>query len=194
MNTYFTVTKDSLVGVYITGEEKLFESIKDLPLSKDAYIAGGAVRSLFSDDTVQDIDVFFTSQEAFDRFKKKIESKGFKSRHKNDFNETFYKKDLKVQLIKHAFLSAQEMIETFDFTICQMAYDGEAFLLNAFSLYDLARKKLVPARISFAASTLRRIIKYTKRGYHICGGGLATILQAVADNPAIINQDIQYID
>jgi hypothetical protein len=86
------------------------------------------------------------------------------------------------------------VIDSFDFTICQFAFDGASIYMGDWSLYDLARKRLVPHRVTYGVSTIRRIIKYCNQGYTVCSGGLAQILGEVAKNPAIINAETQYID
>ena len=103
--------------------------------------------------------------------------------------------ELKVQAIRLSFQgSLEETIEAFDFSLCKFGFDGERFVAGEWSLFDLASKRLVPDKITYGTSTLRRIIKYTRQGYTICAGGLANILQQVADNPEIIQSEIEYVD
>ena len=86
------------------------------------------------------------------------------------------------------------VIDSFDFSICQFGFDGEDLFLGDWALFDMARKRLVPGKVTFGTSTLRRVIKYTRQGYTICGGGLASILEQVAADPTIIQAGVEYVD
>jgi hypothetical protein len=66
--------------------------------------------------------------------------------------------------------------------------------MGDWSLYDPARKRLVPHHGTYGVSTILRIIKYCNQGYTVCSGGLAQILDEVAKNPATINAETRYID
>lgn len=177
------------------------------------WIAGGSVRRLLlneSQDT--DFDFFFRDEAQFEDFCKAMESRGASSVNENDFNVTFMlpkKKpepigddefssggpELKVQAIRIAFFgSLAETIDSFDFSICQAGFDGQRLVLGDWTLFDLASKRLVPGKISYGTSSLRRMIKYARQGFTICGGGLANMLEQIADNPEIIQSKVEYID
>lgn len=177
------------------------------------WVAGGSVRRLIANlPQDSDFDFFFADQSQFDAFVEGMKKRGGKVVNENDFNITFRLPakeakpvgedefepsgpELKVQAIRLSFFATlKETIEGFDFSICKFGFDGQNLVCGEWSLFDLANKKLVPDRISFGTSTLRRIIKYTKQGYTICGGGLASILQQVVDDPSIIQSDVEYVD
>lgn len=177
------------------------------------WVAGGSVRRLIMNMAQDsDFDFFFRDQEQFDAFCEDMKKRGASVAHENDFNITFILPkvkavsigpdefsqagpELKVQAIRIAFHETLEaVLDSFDFSLCQCGYDGQNLLFGRWTLFDLASKKLVPEKIRYGTSTLRRIIKYTKQGYTICGGGLANILQQVVDNPTIINSDVEYVD
>lgn len=166
------------------------------------WIAGGSVRRLIAElPQESDFDFFFANEDQFNAFCESMKERGAKRRSENDFNITFDLPkgedgpELKVQAIRLSYQpSLRETIEAFDFSICKFGFDGTTLVLGQWSLFDLANKKLVPDTISYGTSTLRRIIKYTLQGYTICAGGLANILQQVADNPAIIQSEVEYVD
>lgn len=177
------------------------------------WIAGGSVRRLIAGlPQESDFDFFFADEAQFSAFVDQMKALGANIVNENDFNVTFdlpatkakpigddeftvAGPALKVQAIRLTYHpTLRETIEAFDFSLCKFGYDGSNLVCGQWSLFDLANKKLVPDTISFGTSTLRRIIKYTKQGYTICGGGLASILQQVVDNPSIIQSEVEYVD
>lgn len=196
-------------------ETSFAKALDRLPAISESgpWVAGGSLRRLIAGlPQDSDFDFFFADQAQFDGFCKEMKKRGAEVQHENDFNVTFILPkvkakpigddefspsgpELKVQAIRIAFYpSLTETLEAFDFSLCKFGYDGSTLVCGDYSLFDLASKKLVPDRISYGTSTLRRIIKYTKQGYTICGGGLANILQQIADNPALIQAEVEYVD
>lgn len=191
------------------------KAIARLPSVAEAgpWIAGGSVRRLVMNlPQDSDFDFFFRNQEQFDAFCEDMKKRGATVENENDFNITFCLPkakakpveddkfegggpELKVQAIRISFHETlDDVLKSFDFSLCQCGYDGDSLAFGAWTLFDLANKKLVPETISYGTSTLRRIIKYTRQGYTICGGGLANILEQVAANPSIIQGEVEYVD
>jgi hypothetical protein len=177
------------------------------------WLAGGSIRRLISRQPQDsDFDFFFRDQEQFDAFCERMKSLGAKRTSESDFNVTFRLPaaepkpvednvfegggpELKVQAIRIQFYATLEAsVESFDFSICQFGFDGERLVLGDWSLFDLASKRLVPGKLSYGTASLRRVIKYTRQGFTICGGGLADILEQVVENPAIIQREVEYVD
>ena len=106
--------------------------------------------------------------------------------------ETFYK----VQAIKIGFYATvEECLDTFDFTICQLAAHKGKLYVGQYTMWDLARKRLALHKLTYGAATVRRLLKYTKRGFTTaCSGCIVSILEAVGEYPSVINSDIQYLD
>ena len=73
------------------------------------------------------------------------------------------------EILKTPALSAVQ--DRFDYTICQFAVDTNGMLwCGDHSLWDLARKRLAVHRITFPVSSLRRLLKYTSKGFYACSG------------------------
>jgi len=175
---------------------------------KGPWVAGGCVRRLISNTEpfASDIDVFFSSEEQKNEWVERINSSEkykCKSQKSNDHNTTleadFVTDDamhtIKLQAIHiQYYQSPQEVIDSFDYTICQFVTDGEEFLAGDYSLYDLSKNRLVVHRISYGVASLRRMMKYGNQDFKVCSGAMASLLQAVADNPELIHQEIEYID
>lgn len=166
------------------------------------YLAGGALRrTLIGQPLDSDFDFFFQSEAQFNEFLQTAKAKGAYEVIANEHNVTLGrvrphpKNNLKIQAIRTQwYTSAAAVADSFDFTICQFVFDGESLFCGDYALWDLARRRLIPHRVSYATSTLRRLIKYADQGYTVCAGGLSTILQQVVDDPAVIEARTLYID
>lgn len=197
-------------GVDIVFLESL---MKELPIG--CVVAGGYMTSLFSGDKINDIDIFFTSKEAYEKLVIKMKSPPgeggadlFKDyikvevpQHLKDRFDS-YKHSINptnppIQLIKLAFYESPEhVIDTFDFTAAQIAVaqtgSGVKIFMNPMAPMDIARKRIVLHRMTFPASTMRRLIKYSARGYFACPGALTKIAEETAkvynQNPSMVRQ------
>jgi hypothetical protein len=176
------------------------------------WIAGGAVRRTLQDEKLDsDFDFFFRNESQYDYFKAELIAKGFSITASNDKNTSFkapgyfdepdgegkgiWVPEMRVQAINFRYYDTpEEIIDSFDFTLSQFVYDGMNVHMGEFSLWDVARKKLVPHKITYGVSSLRRILKYTRQGYTICAGGLGEVLEQVVANPEIIQKETLYID
>ena len=177
------------------------------------WIAGGAVRRTFAGSALNsDYDFFFRNAKQLHNFSKEIDGIGGIHIGGNDKNTAYtlpavrndnikiegqpaYYPQMDIQLINFQYYkSAEEVIDSFDFTITQFAFDGEHFYMSEFALWDLARKKLVINKVTYGAATIRRILKYSGQGFTLCDGAAAELLQQVAEHPEVIEADVRYID
>lgn len=160
-------------------------------LPDGAVIAGGFLISVFNPKhTASDIDIFFTSGEDFlatydmlcsPPLSLPVEAwawRGYKpdvSRaalltHSNEFRTvTFTNEDptkLPIQLIKIVwFGEASDVIDSFDFTVCQFAVTRECLIFNPMSWVDLQNQEIIIHKYHAPVDVLYRIIKYVKKGY-----------------------------
>jgi hypothetical protein len=90
---------------------------------------------------------------------------------------------LKYQLVKlFWFDSAIHVIDSFDFTICQFATDGEYIYYNPRSLIDLNNKEIIfHQKKQPALHGMRRILKYVGKGFNIKQSEYQDIAEAAAD-------------
>ena len=157
-------------------------------IGNGSYLAGGALRTLVDNsEKVDDFDIFFEDGEREDfglseppaidhplRVKEVrdiLVKEKFKLVFECKKGELYtYKKDgIKIQLITVKFLSPQEMINSFDFGACQAAYDGcDLFFTKAF-VHNVKFKKLSTEFVEFPAATIKRMIKYSNKGYNVNG-------------------------
>lgn len=172
------------------------------PKTSGPWIAGGFLRRLFCALPLDsDIDIF-----CFDE-NQRVETIGalnaafsgietaegeYNSSMLIPFSEDH--KSIKVQVIKIFSLTADAVIDGFDFTICQWAFDGENLIVGPYTIYDTLRKRLAIHKITFPISTARRILKYANQGYTVCAGTLEDMFKWVVADPALLNQKAEYID
>ena len=201
------------IGKESFGDTFLAKCLSRLPDVKPdgPWIAGGAVRkTMIGEHLDTDFDFFFGNQTQKDLFVDELVEKGASKFSGNETNEVYILPcevpdemegegvklpEMKIQVITLRYYSSlEDVIGSFDFTICQFGWDGDSICVGDFSLWDVARKRLVPLQITYAASSIRRLIKYARQGYTVCGGALGEILNQVVENPEIIQQDTQYID
>lgn len=160
-------------------------NIKAQPHSPDTrmLVAGGAFRSILVGDTVNDYDFFFQDRrdiaatlalfEASHKFKKVFACpKG----HLYTFTTPDGEADgklIKIQLItRHIYYDAQELLNSFDFTLCQavgdFGYSEESTPMFWFGdtwARDVKKKRAVIASVSYPVATINRIGKYKQYGY-----------------------------
>jgi hypothetical protein len=173
-----------------------------LTVSKDGpWIAGGSVRRQITGMKQEsDYDFFFKTEEQMLTCLEELKAKKAKVNSESEFNIDILMPveggdPIKVQFIKVSFFeSLEKCLESFDFSLCQCGFDGTDFVFGDYTLFDLANKRIVPGKISYGVSSIRRLIKYSKQGYSVCGGGLTEMLEQIANDPKIINGKIQYID
>lgn len=184
------------------------------------WVAGGSIRRMVAgtDPLASDFDIFFRSQAQLDEWLVRIE-KDFEVLEKktNDHNATLKIKfthqktvisdetgdeffvpqeyTVELQAVHVAFYETpQAVIDSFDYTICQFVTDGVDLSVGEYTMWDLARKRLIIHKITFAIASMRRMLKYGNQGFHICGGMMSEFLQAVIENPTIVDMNFKYID
>lgn len=185
--------------------------LRDLGIYVDRggpWLAGGSIRDiLLNKKTDTDYDFFFNNQGQLDKFienMKKIDNVEIRE-NKNNITMTFdYKptddKDgelvkIKVQLITFKFYeSVYNLIDSFDFTITQFAWDGEHCYAGPYSMRDLSHNRLTVNKITYAEASMRRIYKYMKKGFYACDGFFGHFLNQVIENPNTVNNNIEYMD
>jgi len=170
------------------------------PSACGPWIAGGLIRRFVAGDkdfaTASDYDFFFRDQKQFDDFEAHAKGAGWEEVRRNDFNTSFKTPGgKKVQAIRASFYTdAPSVIDSFDFTICMFAYDGERLFCGPFSLWDLSRKRMAIHKLTYAVASMRRLLKYARQGFTVCAGCMTDFLNRVAENADIINSETEYLD
>lgn len=146
--------------------------------TKDVWIAGGAIRQWFNDgELMTDIDVFGKNQESLDNF---ISEKLWAAEKISEQNHlsSFSLNGQLIQVIKYDYYdSVHNLLDSFDFTVCQFAWDGKTVYSTEAAIVSVLRKHLRVHQITkeLAADSLRRAFKYQRKGYIPCLGTLKDI-------------------
>ena len=167
------------------------------------WLGGGALRrTLAHMPLASDFDFFFRDADQLETFAAGLEKAGLVKTRETAHHVQYSgylaaaTREVEIQCIRFRYYeTAEQVIESFDFTICQFAYDGEKLTCGEFALWDLGRRRLSINKITYPVSTMRRLLKYTKQGFTACGGCLASVLTETAGSPELLGQlDIQYVD
>lgn len=171
---------------------KIFKVLENLPplLEGEMWLAGGALRkTLIGQPLDSDFDFFFKNKDARLAWEVALINIGAKKISHNEHQKTFVldivldeeteeTETIKIQLVTIDYYNfVQDLLDSFDFTITQFAYDGQNLYCGEYSLWDLARRRLAIHKITYGVSSLRRLIKYTRQGFTACQGCLAQFLE-----------------
>ena len=145
------------------------------------WIAGGSLLSLLTGAPVNDYDVFSADPE---KTAKWFKAEGYEPGFENDLIANFQHRDAKVQVIKrHTRPSMEATIDLFDFTAVCAAFDGERFVCHPRFYLDAAQRRLVVHKLTFPLSSVRRALKYSRKGFFMCPVGLAAMLRMINEMP-----------
>lgn len=165
----------------------------------DIIIAGGSLLSILNDKPVYDFDIFFKSQSDVDSVLNNIDSDHIIFKGDNGtkieviINDKTYLLDL---VYSRIFKDKLELVNHFDFTINQIAIDALGLYYSEYFVNDFTSKKLRINKLSNPGSTLKRLIKYTKKGYVINNLELKKLYESIQDTDKEfpLSDDISQID
>jgi len=127
---------------------------------------------------------------------KRLFTKTLETSHVTNFDFTEDKNKYNIQLIHGDFFhdSVEHLLDSFDYTICQLATDGETIIVGDYTLLDIANKKLAVHKLTFPAASLSRAVKYGSYGYKMCNGEALKFLTSVVQRPTLLETRFAYID
>lgn len=168
--------------------------------TKGPWIAGGAVLRWYQNQPVgeSDIDIFCSSALQADTVISKIKSYGryttkFESDNATTLSYTSHdgEKNWTLQIIKRRFfISAEEIIDNFDISVCKLATDGKNLSLGIDTAKDI-REKNLRFQMPLQPDALKRLTKYWTYGYRPVEG----TIEAIQNNPVAkwhFNSDEDY--
>lgn len=144
----------------------------ELDIDKGPWLAGGAVRKFYLGQKIDysDFDLWFANLEQFNATRNLVVALGCNEVYSTD-NAISYKyydssQPYNIQLIRRRFFdNAQEIINGFDFTVCQLVTDGRRMKVGAETVLDIKSKTLRLAQKSLPSHIVPRMIKYMVYGY-----------------------------
>lgn len=147
--------------------------IRNLVNDGICWLAGGALRALFTDEAPQDYDLFFSSAEHVTEARKSLDLAGFSLSFECPEGKlfTYVKADMKVQIIcERFFASAEEVIDSFDIIPgCAVLLPNGEVLAHLQFLFCMVNSVILFHKITYPASTLRRVAKYGGYGFIMLG-------------------------
>lgn len=153
-------------------------------LPQGSWVAGGAVRRWYMGEPQDaDYDVFTTGEEATQAF---LKANGLSEFDGLTAPMGFATNYGVVSVNKHHFPNIREVLDYFDFTICQFLWDGGPVIkVNRRAIRDAEKKRLVVhnLRLDTILSSMWRISKYGLQGYRISFGELKKIATAIRTMP-----------
>lgn len=103
----------------------LRETFKDIKLTPNVWIAGGAIRDTLAGLNYSDIDVFGTDAESIENFCKSNDLTDNLILHKTNMAILYAKDKILIHVvIGYFFTSIEDSLKSFDMTVCMFAYDG----------------------------------------------------------------------
>lgn len=162
-----------------------------------AIVAGGSITSLFCNREINDIDMYFKSKKDLSDFLYN-EMNGRWVIAKTDKAILFTYEKIKIQAIYFRFFeTAEDIFNTFDFTVCMGAFDfdTEKFVLhNDFLKHNVSKILKFNSNTAYPIVSALRINKYQKKGYTISKAEylriMLTILNSHIDNYEQLKEQI----
>lgn len=172
---------------------RLPKDVRELMMANTLFLGGGFIRETIANQGgVKDIDLFGPDSLRLalygaDLFEKRLAAGGTPRRHTTPNALTLLcPPRLPVQFIKRwTFDEPEQLVASFDFTVCQAAVWYDATLKSWMSACsdrfyaDLAARRLVytfPQREEEAGGSMMRVLKLLQRGYSIQAQSLAGVI------------------
>lgn len=152
-------------------------------LPKGFVYAGGSVRDSILNRDIKDYDIFSVSgiEAAEDLVDTIKEDKRYKILINAPNMLMFKFEDLIYQIILRDYHSVEDLLNSFDFSVCQFATDGTTIWADSEALIDIFTDHLSVVNINpeFAISSLQRAFKYADYGFKPCNGTVVDIVKAL---------------
>ncbi|MBT9670614.1 hypothetical protein GPK34_00995 [Secundilactobacillus kimchicus] len=150
------------------------------------YFAGGAFKNIFQKEKPRDLDVYFQSEEDFtaavDQY---TEDEDYWKKYENKKVIAFenLKDGMVLELSRIKFVTPEELLKSFDFTVDKFAYFpnavpkevedlypevGEVFFHKEFFQHVMQKRLVIDSFLPYPLNTYNRLFKYARYGYQPC--------------------------
>lgn len=168
-------------------------------LGGGVVLAGGALRALVDpSEEISDYDLFVLDQGIIPKLKSSLEHLEYNLCFECPKGQLYTYKNsegAKVQIInKRAYKDCEDMIASFDITACCAAYDGEVFYTNDRFVFDNLNKVINLNKVEYPNATLRRIVKYSNKGFKLSNAAITTFTSTVNSMTLTEDNTEFYID
>jgi hypothetical protein len=165
-------------------------------LNNRIWIAGGCVRDYFTDGYItKDVDFFCIDRKSMAELLIELRNK-FQFKHylmtRNAIKGygVVFGKRIDIDIVKKPFANPLLCIDAFDFTVCCFGLSFGSFFYHPSAAFDLLKRKLVVHALPHPVDSMKRMNKYTKKGFTACNGTILTIAKAINELDASKANDI----
>jgi hypothetical protein len=145
------------------------------------WIAGGSIANKMTGN-YSDFDFFFKDEIELNKVKDCLLADGGILQFESKTADHIKWKNKDLDLVRHYSVDTQACIESFDFTVSMVGVDSDGIIYYDERFYEhLAHRALIINKITYPLSTFKRVLKYQKKGYHICNAGIEKIMKAYKD-------------
>lgn len=145
-------------------------------------IAGGSMLSLWLDKPINDIDLFFENENEFLKCLKYFNEVVGECDYETPNAVRFVHKGMKYDLIRKEFGTPNEIISNFDFYNCAIAVTKDNVYALSHTLESINTNSLMLIGENYKinpTSTMKRVVKYAKKGFNVDNKILLTILSEI---------------
>lgn len=177
---------------------RLPKEVRNIMITHNVILAGGFIRSIIAKEEVNDIDLFVNSKDRARVIIDLLNERMCNGKPRNVYdtdNAYTIRTDKGVVQVIHrwVFDTLQDCVASFDFTIAKAgikylgSFDGKIKWASECwpTFYeDLASKRLVytsPVREEEAGGSMLRLLKFTKKGYHVPLASLAAVMSRMVN-------------
>lgn len=155
----------------LTKEQTAIVQAASYFMPKGAWVAGGALTSIYTGQPINDVDLYFKDRDSFKAAVERAYDDGLWCVAKTSRAVTFADGNSIIQLMHfNWFESPQAIFDSFDFTCCMAAMDCETkeiIMHDDFLKHASQRFLKFHSGTAFPFGTVARVLKYQKRGYTI---------------------------
>ena len=158
------------------------------------FIAGGCFKNIFKGQKIKDLDIFFESESDFLEAKKHFETdENYIFSYENNNTVSFKNKNtnIRIELIRNIYGTAEEIISQFDFSITRFAYarkiepEGIVYynlFVETFFEDMISNKLVIDGDLRFPISSFERSYRYRTYGFGLCKESKAILIEALKNS------------
>jgi hypothetical protein len=92
------------------------------------------------------------------------------------------------RLHKNFKSSVEEVVNLSCFSLGKIAYDGSSLFLGDYTLWDLAKNRLVADKVTSAVSAVREMMEFNQSGYPVNDEMIAAVLSQIVESPVLLTK------
>lgn len=146
-------------------------TLTDILEKHECFVAGGAIASLYNGLPINDIDIYFRSEKHLIKFLYEVFEDGDWVINHTKKATLVISEGVEIQMIHFRYFeTAQDIFDTFDYTVCMGAYDfknDEFVFHDDFMKHNSQRILKFNKNTAFPLISLLRVQKYKEKGYSI---------------------------